>query len=164
MTYRKLFHWILAGSTLAAGALWTWSCWGCAEWRASHPTRMGTYYAGLWSGTVILELYSPEVRPTEAAADAVPLLQHFFFPGLRGDAWGYRWSSSSNLYDRLYTYRRTGEFGVEKTFHPFVMGHRSPPHSSVSYRVEFPLWVPWLLIVGGALAGTRWLERRQALE
>lgn len=165
MTYRKLFLWVLAGSTLAVGALWSWSCWGCAELRvASHPARTGAYQAGLWSGTVILELTSPEVRPTKAAADAVPLLQHFFLPGLRGHDWSYRWNSSSDLDARHYTYRRTGEFGVEKTYHPFVVGHSSPPHYRAAYRVDFPLWLPWLMIVGGALAAKRWLERRTAKE
>ena len=162
MTYRKLFHWVFAGSTLAVGALWSWSCWGCAELRASHPARMGSYQAGLWSGTVILELDSPEVRPTMAAADAVPLLQHFFLPGLRTRDWSERWNSSSDLDARHYTYRRTGEFGVEKSFHSIVMGHGLPPHYNVAYRVDFPLWLPWLMIVGGALAFTRWLERRVA--
>ena len=162
MTYRKLFHWVFAGSTLAVGALWSWSCWGCAELRASHPARMGSYQAGLWSGTVILELESPEVRPTKAAADAVPLLQHFFLPGLRAHEWSSRWNSSSDLSTRHYTYRRTGELGVEKTFYSIVMGHGFPPHYNVAYRVAFPLWLPWLMIVGGALALTRWLERRVA--
>jgi hypothetical protein len=163
MTYRKLFLLVFAGSSLAVGALWSWSCWGCAELRASHPAGMGAYKAGLWSGTVILELHSPEVRPTKGAADAVPFLQQFFLPRPRGHDWSYRWNSSSDLGTRYYSYRRTGELGVEKTFHPFVMGHSSPPHYSAAYRVDFPLWLPWLLIVGGALAVTRWLGRRAAM-
>ncbi|WP_193212907.1 hypothetical protein [Luteolibacter marinus] len=162
MTYRRLFHWILAGTTLAIGALWSWSCWGCAELRAGHPARLGSYHVGLWSGTVILELDSPESRPTEAAADAVPIVQQFFLPGLRGHDWSYRRNSSSDLSARHYTYRRTGKIGVEKTFHPIVMGHKSPPHFSAAYRVDLPLWVPWLLIVGLAFAVTRWLEQRTA--
>lgn len=160
MTYRKLFLWILAASTLAVAALWTWSCWGHAQVRASRSGH-GSYLAAIWSGTVILELYSSEVRPTKEEADAVPLPQHFFLPGRRSHDWSFGWTSSSDLASRFYKYRRTGEFDLEKKFQPFVMGHSSLYYNA-AYRVDFPLWVPWLVMVGTALVVTRWMERRSA--
>ena len=162
MTYRRLFLLISAGSTLVVVGLWSWSSWGCAELRASHSSGPGSYHVSLWSGTLILKLDSGEVRPTQAAADEVPFFHHLSLPGLRGHDWSYRWTSSSDLSAWHDTFRRTGEFGVEKALHPFVMGHSSPPHYTTAYRVEFPLWLPWLWIVGGAFAGMRWLERRAA--
>lgn len=157
MTYRKLFLWLLTGSTLAVAALWTLSCWGLAEVRAGNHT--GYYHAGIWSGTVILQLYSDEVRPTEAEADAVPFLQNLFLPGMRSHNWDSDWTSSSGLSRRLYTYRRTGEFEVVKEFSPFVMPPRTF-HYRAAYRLDLPLWVPWLLFVGGAFGACRWMEKR----
>ncbi|RYD21114.1 MAG: hypothetical protein EOP88_12540 [Verrucomicrobiaceae bacterium] len=159
MTYRKLFLTFLTGSTLAVAALWTWSCWGHAQVGYAPWSRGGSYLAAIWSGTLILELDSPEVRPTEAEADAVPFIRHFFRPGFSPHDWSFSWTSSSDLASRFYQYRRTGEFDMEKKFHSIVMGHSSLHHAA-AYRLDFPLWVPWLVMVGSAFAVTRWMERR----
>lgn len=157
MTWRRLYHWLLTGSTVVVAGLWTWSCWGLAHVSASNG--FGYYTAEVWSGTVILQLYSPEVRQTEEEANAVPFPRHFFLPGLRDHNWRFRWTSSSGLSSRYYAYRRTGEFEVVKGLSPFAMGPHAQHYRS-NFRLDLPLWMPWLVAVAGALAVTQWMEKR----
>ncbi|RYD21111.1 MAG: hypothetical protein EOP88_12525 [Verrucomicrobiaceae bacterium] len=157
MTYRKLFLGFTIGSTLAVAALWVWSCYGLAEVIARKHTAY--YDVGLWSGTVMVHLQSDQVRPTKEEADAVPLARHLFWPGRRVHDWYWQWTSSSGLASRLYTYRRTGEFAFTKDFSHFVMGPHTF-HYRAAYQLDFPLWVPWLVMVGGAWLVYRWLEKR----
>ncbi|RYD21109.1 MAG: hypothetical protein EOP88_12515, partial [Verrucomicrobiaceae bacterium] len=122
MTYRKLFIGFTIGSALAVAALWYWSCQARAEVRVKQGTRYGYYRAGIWSGTLILQLDSPETRPTLDEADAIPLPMHFSLPSLDPDRWQFLWTWGSDLSSRFQKYRRTGEFDAEKRLTYVVMG------------------------------------------
>ncbi|RYD21110.1 MAG: hypothetical protein EOP88_12520 [Verrucomicrobiaceae bacterium] len=159
MTYRRLFLWLLLGSTLALAALWAWSCQGLAEVRVRQGPSYGSYRAGIWSGTLILRLSSPEPRPTNEEAQAVPLQSHFGLPSLDPDDWQVSWTPGHQLLSSFRNYPRTGKLALQERL-THVMVKLGMIYPRKSYQLDLPLWMAWLLMVGVAFAVTRWLESR----
>lgn len=132
MSYRKLTRRLIAACTMVLAFAWMSSMRTWRDWTAT--ARPFTFSVSLRHGTVGLFL------ATDGAS-------------------GYHFSSTSfpstALKEETRTaYPATGRFGM--TSYPLSLGGST----GRGYQLEFPLWLPCLILTGAAFALVKYAERR----
>lgn len=147
MTYRRLSRSILAGSALALVALWAVSLWWGPH--IDVTTRPFTFRASAGLGCLIVNL---DLMDDPAAAAEITAGAFRYPPDtgyLPSRQWALETVSRKHAPRRNFPVIGSGprrDFKLKDAF-------------NYLYRLEMPLWAPWLLLTGGALAGCRIMER-----
>ena len=136
MTYRRLFLWLLLGSTLVLGGAWWFTLKNYTGITWSKGPGSPVLFGNMRSGQVELRWLSQSTRSK--------IIKGWYFDHL--PPW---WSVDEVLEHPLGKFYWSGK--DEES--PLGVPYRQ-------YHLEFPIWVPWVLFVGGAFAACRWMERR----
>lgn len=129
MTYRRLFRYLLIGSTLLLAGTWGLSLRSDASFNAFVPGHH--FHCRFYRGAMV-------------------------FIGHEGPypAYGFQFFQLPAVSMHFQGEHPHGPMGAFRTGTVEAL--------SIVYRyLVFPLWLPYLLVVGGAFGGLKWLERRR---
>lgn len=139
MTYRRLFHILLIGSTILLVALWWLSIFWQSYAELSSRTAGCLVTGVLYCGTMELKIVDGNTNDVT-------------FRG--GSEWRPEWVGEPSLRPSPW-----GNFDLgQRKRHGFRIGGPSV------YHLSFPLWTAYLLFVGGTWVLMRLMERRTTRE
>lgn len=132
MSYRRLLLWIFVISTMTLGVAWWHSMLRYTFFVAEPGIGNSKLKCTIGGGAVVIE---------QRFRTSVPHVSWYTHP------------ASYNLRTQ-WTDGMVGKFSAESTPDPYL------PGGTYCRIVSFPMWLVWLLLNGGALVLTRWLEKR----
>lgn len=135
MTYRRLFHYLLVGSTILLAGLWWMSLRYYAGILWVPSSHRNGAVVGTFTRASVAISHAPHLKSVSGITTA------FYAIPLPGGPIG----------------ETAGPLGR------FHVGEGTPPGFTPGVRanvVEAPIWFPYLLFVGSAYAFTRFLEKR----
>lgn len=131
MTYRRLFHYLLVGSTILLAGLWWMSLRNRSEFGFAAGTSI--YYGILDSATISLEYHPARWWVDRFGAEFSPNTAN---DGYRADGFGIAGESDMGWFNSGF------------------------PGAIPYWHLDIPIWVPYLLFMGSAHAFCRAMEKR----
>lgn len=157
MSHRRIFRYLAIVSTAVLALVMWQSLRGSTA--VSYPAARSFYYAGIYPGHVVLHYSRDFEAPTLSEAEATGFSELFELHGPSSVKDVIREFHPSDLPASEMPRFIMGSFKADSTV---VKDDFTETEYWATFRIDFPLWFPWLVFITGAFVICRLMERRSA--